>query len=123
MDSTRVDRYLWAIRLCKTRSDATDLCKGGHVEVNGRSAKPATVVKVGDSVTARVHGRERVVEVTQVIDKRVGASVAVECYIDHSPPVPETDRTPTLVRDPGSGRPTKRERRQLDRWREGTRRG
>ncbi len=117
MDSTRVDRYLWAIRLCKTRTDATDLCKGGHVEVNGRSAKPATTVTVGDSISARVHGRDRVVEVTQVIDKRVGAAVAVDCYIDHSPPVPESDRTPTLARDRGTGRPTKRERRQLDKWR------
>jgi ribosome-associated heat shock protein Hsp15 len=119
MASTRVDRYLWAIRLCKTRSEATDLCKGGHVEVNGRSAKPATPVAVGDTVEARVHGRERVVEVVRIIDKRVGAPIAQECYVDHSPPVPETDRTPTLVRDRGTGRPTKRDRRQLDRWRSG----
>lgn len=117
MESTRVDRYLWAIRLCKTRSEATDLCRGGHVEVNGRSAKPATPVSVGDRVEARVHGRPRVVEVTRVIDKRVGAPIAQECYVDHSPPVPEADRTAILVRDRGAGRPTKRERRQLDRWR------
>lgn len=117
MESTRVDRFLWAIRLCKTRSDATDLCKGGHVEVNGRPAKPATSVSIGDSVEARVHDRDRVVEVVRVIDKRVGAAIAAECYIDHSPPVPETDRTPTLIRERGTGRPTKRERRQLDRWR------
>lgn len=119
MESTRVDRYLWAIRLCKTRADATELCKGGHVEVNGRPAKPATSVKVGDTISARLHRRDRVVEVTRVIDKRVGAPVAVECYVDHSPPVPETDRVPTLVRDAGTGRPTKRERRQLDQWRAG----
>jgi ribosome-associated heat shock protein Hsp15 len=117
MESTRVDRYLWAIRLCKTRAEATDLCKGGHAEVNGRPAKPATSIKVGDSIEARVHGRDRVVEVTRVIDKRVGAPIAAECYVDHSPPVPETDRTSTLVRDRGTGRPTKRDRRQLDRWR------
>jgi ribosome-associated heat shock protein Hsp15 len=119
MESTRIDRYLWAIRLCKTRSDATDLCRGGHVEVNGRPAKPATTVGVGDRIEALVHGRQRAVEVVTVIDKRVGAQVAQACYVDHSPPVPETDRTPVLVRDPGTGRPTKRERRQLDRWRHG----
>jgi ribosome-associated heat shock protein Hsp15 len=119
MESTRIDRYLWAIRLSKTRSDATALCAGGHVEVNGRPAKPATKVAVGDRVEARVHGRTRVVEVVRVIDKRVGAPIAQECYVDHSPPVPESDRTPTLVRDRGTGRPTKRERRQLDRWRRG----
>jgi ribosome-associated heat shock protein Hsp15 len=119
MESTRVDRYLWAIRLCKTRSEATDLCRGGHVEVNGRSAKPATSVGIGDTIAARVHGRDRVVEVVRVIDTRVGAPIAAECYLDHSPPAPETDRTPTLPRDRGAGRPTKRERRQLDRWRGG----
>lgn len=119
MESTRIDRWLWAIRLCKTRSDATDLCRGGHVEVNGRPAKPASPVRVGDRVEARVHGRDRVLEATRIIDKRVGAPIAQECYLDHSPPVPERDRTPTLVRDRGTGRPTKRDRRQLDRWRAG----
>ncbi len=119
MDDTRIDRWLWAIRLVKTRSDATDLCKGGHVAVNGRPAKPATKVTVGDRVEARVHGRERVVDVRRVIDKRVGAPIAQECFDDHSPPVPERDRTPTLLRERGTGRPTKRERRQLDRWRAG----
>jgi ribosome-associated heat shock protein Hsp15 len=119
MEATRVDRYLWAIRLCKTRSEATDLCRGGHVEVNGRSAKPASPVSVGDTVNARVHGRDRVVEVVRVIDKRVGAPVAQGCYVDHSPPVPEIDRTATPARDRGTGRPTKRDRRQLDRWRGG----
>ena len=117
MESTRIDRWLWAIRLCKTRSEATALCRGGHVELNDRPAKPASTVGVGDRVSARVHGRDRIVEVVRVIDKRVGAPIAVECYVDHSPPVPKTDRTPTLVRERGAGRPTKRERRQLDRWR------
>ena len=117
MESTRIDRWLWAIRLCKTRSAATDLCRGGHVEINGCNAKPASPVTIGDTVSARVHGRDRVVEVVEIIDKRVGAPRASECYRDHSPPVPETDRTPTLVRERGTGRPTKRERRQLDRWR------
>lgn len=115
--STRVDRWLWAIRLYKTRSDATDGCRGGHVTVNGKSAKPATPVTVGDRVEARVHATDRIVEVTDVIDKRVGAAVAAGCYIDHTPPPPEVDRTRVADRERGSGRPTKRERRQLDRWR------
>jgi ribosome-associated heat shock protein Hsp15 len=117
MESTRVDRFLWAIRLVKTRSEATALCRGGHVEVNGRPAKPAATVAVGDTVEARVHGRDRIVEVVTVIDKRVGAAIAAECYIDRSPPVPEADRSATLLRERGAGRPTKRDRRQLDRWR------
>ncbi len=115
--SSRVDRWLWAIRLYKTRSDATDGCRGGHVQVNGRSAKPATSVTVGDRVEVRVHDAERIVEVTEVIEKRVGAAAAAGCYIDHTPPPPEIDRTRVADRERGTGRPTKRERRQLDRWR------
>jgi ribosome-associated heat shock protein Hsp15 len=120
VEATRLDRWLWAVRLYKTRSDATAACRAGHVEVNGRPAKPATTVAVGDRVEARVHGRERVLEVARVIDKRVGAAIAAECLRDHSPPVPERDRAPMVAaRERGAGRPTKRERRQLDRWRAG----
>ena len=116
MESTRIDRWLWAVRLYKTRSDATRACTGGHVEVGGRTVKPAHKVAVGDRVEAYAGGRPRVLEVTRVIDKRVGAPVAAECYLDHSPPPPARDVfVPQAVREPGSGRPTKRERRQLDR--------
>lgn len=118
MDSTRVDRWLWSIRLYKTRADATAACRGGHVKLNGRMAKPATPVRVGDRVEAHVNRRDRVVEVAKVIEKRVGASLAAECYIDHSPPPPPTIEQPWIPRrDRGTGRPTKRERRQLERWR------
>jgi ribosome-associated heat shock protein Hsp15 len=118
MDATRVDRWLWAVRLYKTRSLATDACRGGHIAVNGSPAKPATTVKVGDRVTARVEGWNRVLEVARIIDKRVGAPIAAECLVDHSPPRPKTELVATFVRDPASGRPTKRERRQLDRLRQ-----
>ena len=120
MESARVDRWLWSIRLYKTRSEATDACRGGHVRVNRASAKPATTVRVGDRVTAFAGGRERIVEVVQLIDKRVGAAVAGECYVDHSPPPPPREFvTPLFRRDPASGRPTKRDRRRLDRLRRG----
>lgn len=115
--STRVDRWVWAIRLYKTRSDATDACRGGHVKVNGQSAKAASSVTVGDRVEVRVHGTDRIVEVAEVIDKRVGAAVAAGCYVDHTPTPPEVDRTRVADRERGSGRPTKRDRRRLDRWR------
>jgi ribosome-associated heat shock protein Hsp15 len=117
VDSTRIDRWLWSVRLCKTRADATAACRGGHVRVNRRPAKAATLVRVGDRVEARVGGRDRVVDVTRIIDKRVGAPIAAECYVDHSPAPPRRDHMPVPRRDPGSGRPTKRERRQLERWR------
>lgn len=116
MEETRIDRWLWAVRVFKTRSDATRACNGGHVELGGRVVKPAQKVRVGDRVHAVVGDRHRELEVTRIIDKRVGAPVAVECYVDHSPPPPEKPlRAMFGVRDPGSGRPTKRERRQLDR--------
>jgi ribosome-associated heat shock protein Hsp15 len=118
MDSTRADKWVWAIRLYKTRADATDACRGGHVKVNGATAKPATPVRIGDRVTARVHAVDRDVEVTDVIDKRVSAAIAVGCYVDHTPPPPETDRYRVAERERGAGRPTKRDRRLLDRWRE-----
>jgi ribosome-associated heat shock protein Hsp15 len=121
MDTTRVDRWLWAVRVFKTRSDATAACRGGHVRVNGAAAKAATTVRVGDRVDARAHGRDRVLDVARVVDKRVGASIAAECVVDHSPPAPPRDRTvPVFVRDAAAGRPTKRDRRQLDRFRRGT---
>ena len=120
MDETRVDRWLWAVRLYKTRSAATDACKGGHVRVNGAPAKPAAPVRVGDRVEASVHGRHRVLEVARVIDKRVGAPVAAECVVDHSPPPPPREElAPVFARDRGAGRPTKRDRRRLDRFRAG----
>ena len=116
METTRIDRWLWAVRIYKTRSDATKACSGGHVVIDGRTAKPALKVKVGDRVHAQVGQRQRILEVARIIDKRVGAPIAVECYVDHSPPPPERPLQALFgVRDPGAGRPTKRDRRQLDR--------
>lgn len=116
MDTTRVDRWAWAVRLFKTRSAASDACAAGHVRVNGAPVKAATKVRVGDLVEARVDHRDRAYEVVLIIEKRVGASVAAECIVDHSPP--QRDPTPAaFARDRGSGRPTKRDRRDLDRHR------
>jgi len=114
--STRVDKWLWAVRLYKTRSAATDACRAGHVRVNKLAAKPATAIRPGDTVEARSAERDHVVEVTAVIEKRVGAPLASSCYIDHSPPPPSKEEKGLLnfVRDRGTGRPTKRDRRQLD---------
>ncbi|MBB6120781.1 S4 domain-containing protein [Nocardiopsis algeriensis] len=116
-DSTRVDRWLWAVRLTKTRADAAQACRGGHVRVNDRPAKPASTVKVGDEVRVRLHGTTRIVEVGHVIEKRVGAPIAARCYTDNTPEQPPQATVPVLRRDRGTGRPTKRDRRQLDRLR------
>jgi len=112
-----VDQWLWAVRIYKTRSASTAACRGGHVRVNRAAAKASTPVKVGDRVDAFAE-RARILEVSVVINKRVGAAVAATCLVDHSPPVPVVKRLPRVfVREPGTGRPTKRERRKLDQLR------
>ncbi|GAB3678356.1 hypothetical protein GCM10027589_48660 [Actinocorallia lasiicapitis] len=113
--SVRVDSWLWSVRLTKTRSIASDACRGGHVRINDVRAKPAQAVKVGDEVRLRHDGRERIVVVTKLITKRVGPPVAAECYEDKTPPPPPREAIPMLpIRDRGAGRPTKRDRRALE---------
>lgn len=114
-----MDRWLWAVRLTKTRPDAASACRGGQVKVNGKPAKPSTTVSPGDEVRARVGEHTRIVEVSRIIQKRVGAADAVTCYLDRTPPPPAVPSIPVAVRDRGSGRPTKRDRRVLDKWRAG----
>lgn len=118
MDGTRVDAWLWSVRLFRTRSAAAAACRAGHVRVDGRPAKPATPVAVGAEVRARVGDRERVIEVVRLINSRVGAPMAVECYVDRSPAPPSAEVVaPVARRERGAGRPTKRDRREIDRLR------
>ncbi len=106
---------MWSVRLTKTRSIASDACRGGHVRVNGVRVKPAHIVRVGDEIRLRHEGRERIVVVSRIITKRVGAAIAAECYVDKSPPPPPREEVVKVaVRDRGAGRPTKRDRRSLD---------
>jgi ribosome-associated heat shock protein Hsp15 len=116
-DETRVDRWLCAVRLVKTRPMATQLCEGGHVMVNGNPAKPSTKVRAGDQVEALIAARQRVVEVVQPIENRVGAPVAATCYVDHSPPPVVTEMASGIKVVRGEGRPSKRLRRELERMR------
>jgi ribosome-associated heat shock protein Hsp15 len=117
-DGTRIDRWLCAVRLAKTRPLATRLCDGGHVLVNGSPAKPSTKVRAGDRVEALIADRKRIVEVIRPIESRVGAAVATTCFVDHSPPV--VARTgPVIMLVRGEGRPSKRLRREFERVRRG----
>lgn len=114
-DSVRVDVWVWSVRVYKTRSAATDGCRAGHVRINGERAKPAQRVRVGDEVRVRIAGFDRILIVRGLLTKRVGAPQAAEAVDDRTPvrePVPKL-----AVRDRGAGRPTKRERRDIDRLR------
>lgn len=117
--SVRVDAWLWSVRLYKSRTLATAACRAGHVRINGDRAKASTTVGVGDTVVARIGGRDRILEVLQLLSKRVGAEPAAQAYIDRTPKeLPRDVGAPQFaVRDRGAGRPTKRERRQIDRLR------
>ena len=115
---TRIDQYIWAVRLTKTRSAAAEAVKAGHVKLNGQAVKPAQPVVPGDTIRIWINHRERIIEVVELLDKRVGAAIAQKAYIDHSPPPPPKEILASLpVRDRGSGRPTKKDRRELDRLR------
>ena len=116
--STRVDSWIWAVRLVKTRSLGTAACRAGHVRVNGERAKAAQPVHIGDEVRYRESGFDRVLVVRGLISKRVGAAIAAEAYTDLTPPPPPREQVAIAPRrDRGAGRPTKRERRDLDRLR------
>lgn len=117
MTTARLDVWLWSVRLFKTRSAANKAVSGGHVRLNGSPVKPAHIVKPDDVVTVRQPGWERKFQITQVITKRVGAPIAQTCYIDQSPPKPAYLSSPMARRDPGAGRPTKKDRREIDRLR------
>lgn len=119
METTRIDKYLWAIRVFKTRTEATDACKGGKVEVNGADIKPSREVKAGDTVTVRKGSVHYTYKVLAALEKRVGAK-EVEKYAENLTPESELEklRAPVetffIKRDRGMGRPTKKDRRQMD---------
>lgn len=113
--AVRLDVWLWAVRCYKTRSAATTACRAGHVRLNGEPVKPATRVKIGDEVRVRNHGFDTILEVAALLTKRVGAPIAATAVINRTPPPPDrlTVAAP-IIRDRGAGRPTKRERRDLE---------
>lgn len=118
MESVRLDVWVWAVRLAKTRSQATAAVKAGHIRVNGKPAKPAEAVLIGDEVRARLHEHERVYLATGLPVKRGSAAEAAKHFEDLTPPPPpRVERPSAVIRDPGAGRPTKKERRDLDRLR------
>ena len=116
--SIRVDKWLWAARAFKTRSLAADACDGGKVDINGDAAKPAKPVRAGDRVEITTPVGRRILKVTALSERRGPAAAARALYDDLTPPAPPRARQPKPpYRPPGAGRPTKRERRDIDRLR------
>lgn len=119
MDSIRVDKYLWAIRIYKTRSEATDACNGNKVRVNSAVAKPSKAVKIGDVLEIHKGPSTLTYKVLQLSENRMGAQLVPDYAQDLTP---ESERsklhapreTIVMRRDKGSGRPTKKDRRTLD---------
>ena len=113
----RVDKWLWAARLFKTRSMASRACSSGHVKCNGHTAKASKAIRAGDRLDVQTPGGPRVVVVVALGEKRGPASIARTLYEDRTPPPPAKPTAPLADRDRGAGRPTKRDRRQLRRLR------
>lgn len=117
-ERARIDVWLWAVRRFKTRSAATAACRAGHVRVNGERAKAAQPVRIGDEVRVRVDGFDQILVVRGILVKRVGAPIAAAAVDDRTPPPPPRELVAAVpVRDRGAGRPTKRDRRELERLR------
>lgn len=117
----RLDQWLWAVRLYKTRNAAAEAVKGGHVKVNGAASKPAHEVKPGETVAAHTGILTRTLRVVDAPHSRVGAKLVPQFAEDQTPPEEweklKAARLPTLgARPKGMGRPTKRDRRRLVEW-------
>ena len=118
-DTARIDKYLWAVRVFKTRTEATDACKGNKVKVDGVAVKPSRPVKVGNTIEVRKGSVQYIDKVKALLENRVGARLVPE-YAENLTPQSELDklRAPVetffLKRDRGMGRPTKKDRRDMD---------
>ena len=123
-EEVRIDKWLWAVRLYKTRSQAADACKAGKVKHNGLPLKSSHTVKVGEVYELTIEQLHKVVEVKALLGNRVGAKQVPDYLIDRTP-VEEYERIQMVRqynferRDRGTGRPTKRERRDLDNFKQG----
>ena len=126
MEKVRIDKWLWSVRIFKTRTLAANNCKQGNVKLNEAKAKPATGVSVGDQVLVQKNGFNLVFKVEKLIAKRVGAPLAVECYENLTTEEEMNKFSAWFVgkgrpemRERGTGRPTKRDRRVLEDFKDG----
>jgi ribosome-associated heat shock protein Hsp15 len=119
MEGIRIDKWLWAVRLYKTRSKATDACRNGRVKIGDQAVKPSHEVREEDIIKVNLHAFTKTVKVKALLKNRVSASLAVD-YVEDLTPQEEYDKlksrkeTNLEFRPRGSGRPTKKERRLID---------
>ncbi len=116
----RIDTYLWAIRMFKSRSLTSDAIKGGKVKLKESNIKPSHIVKIGEVYTITVSSsNKKIIEVLEITDKRGNFETAKKFYADHSPPIEKAEKqakaffTMNVKNEKGSGRPTKKDRRKL----------
>ena len=119
-ESVRIDKWLWAVRLFKTRSLATEECKKGRITIDGVSVKPSRIPKPGDIIKVRKNPVTYSYKVISITGKRVGAKLVAEFALDITPPeelriLELRQQMSPFERDRGAGRPTKKDRRDLDR--------
>lgn len=118
-EKLRIDKYLWSIRLFKTRTLASDACKAGRVKWDGQNIKPAHEVKLGEVYQISKGPDKKIVKVTGLLESRVDAKTAINYYeditpVEQTPAFKSMFQAPLLKRDRGTGRPTKRDRREID---------
>lgn len=123
MEKLRIDKWLWATRFFKTRTAATKACEAGRVKKDDDKLKASSKIAVGDTIVCRINHIQRTLVIKKLIEKRVGAPLAQECYDDLTPPedliVPKLKSAfllPNAHREKGQGRPTKKDRREIDRF-------
>lgn len=118
----RIDKWLWSVRLYKTRTLATEACAAGKVKIDGEAIKASYLLKAGQLIHLSKQGEKWIIKSLKLIEKRVSAPLAAECYEDLTPPEEKNKlQFPSVfyeVRDKGSGRPTKKDRREIDRFKD-----
>ncbi|TVQ49588.1 MAG: RNA-binding S4 domain-containing protein [Saprospirales bacterium] len=126
MDKVRVDKWLWSVRILKTRSLATKFCKEGKVSKEDQKLKPSSTVSIGDKIELKKDGFSLVFKVVKLLEKRVGAPLAVECYTDLTTAEEYQKyeswfnyKKKAEYREKGRGRPTKKERREIEKFKGG----
>lgn len=125
LNKVRLDKWLWAVRLFKSRTIATDACKAGKIKLNGHSLKPSYLITVGETIEVKKNGFNLIFKVNQLLEKRVSAVLAAPCFDDLTPADELnkyrdwfTGKAGAEFRDRGEGRPTKKDRREIDEFKD-----